>query len=233
MPRARPERPSPRHRSRRRAAGSSTAPRRRRPASKASSIVRLSRATTPSRVAARWIGPHGASTRPVRTSIREVWHAVRHARSGILLGSIHDDTADVRSRPSDAHRAGAARRGHDVRIVRQPHRAVPVAHAGCRSGRGQPRDGAGDGPLRPDRRRSRGARRRRWRRRATTSGRNEPPPTRPARTSWRPSRRTTVAARRVTAGCSPRRWSRPPPRSSSWSRCAGPRPTSRWRPSTG
>ena len=52
------------HRAPHRAAGSSPLRAAARPASNASSIVRLSRATTPSRVAARWIGPHGASTLP-------------------------------------------------------------------------------------------------------------------------------------------------------------------------
>ncbi len=58
------------------------------------------------------------------------------------------------------HRAAPADRGHDLRVVRQPDRALPAPHAGRRGGERQPGHRDGHDPLPPRRCRSRRAGRR-------------------------------------------------------------------------
>ena len=75
-------------------------------------------------------------------------------------------------------RAPARRRGHDLRVVREPHRAIPEEDGRRVRRQRQPRDGAGDRPIRPGeggpRRAGEGGRGRRLRRSAVRGWQRAP-----------------------------------------------------------
>ena len=108
--------------------------------------------------------------------------------------------------PTCGGRGRAADRGHDVRLVRQPDRALPAQERRRRIGVGQSRDRDRDDPLpaRADRPVRAGAddRGRRLRPEATADRGGD---ARPAGRSERPPRPTIASARPRPAGCSARR----------------------------
>ena len=142
-------------------------------------------AAMPRVVAAMWSGPQGPAI--VRTMARtsSCWlhrssvtdgapgSPARSARrSVILLGSMSNH-----ARASPDRRGRPAHRGHDLRVVRQPDRAVPAQDA-RRPGRDrQPRHGGRDDRVPPRRRRSRRTWSGRSRRPATRSGHARSPRT--------------------------------------------------------
>ena len=145
----------------------------------------------------------------------------------------------------DPHRRGLPpRRGDDVRLVREPDRALPQQDRRRRGRQRQPRDGGRDRPVRRRRRRARRDRRRdrgrrlrgprfraRSRSRPRTGRAAAPPRPVPPRLPPPPPTRTRRSAsgpaRRASSG------SRPPSRSrwlpGSWSSCSGRSCRGPWR----
>ena len=76
-------------------------------------------ATTPRSVAARWNGPHGPGIVVRMTALSGIARVSHRPADGILPGSMTTRKAD--------HRADPAHRGHDLRVLRQPDRALPAA----------------------------------------------------------------------------------------------------------
>ena len=158
----------------------------------------------------------------VRMATRSGTPRVSHSRTdAILPGSMNDRTPTSRAVPAD--------RGHDLRVVRQPDRALPRQDAGRRGRRRS--------TSRPRRRRSATCGPRPVapsssvpsRRPATTSARGRPAGSRrradARRANW-PT--TTASAPEQPATCSSARWSRSRSPSGSWSSCSRRRRPSRW-----
>src|SRR5579862_1072961 len=137
-------------------------------ASKTSRGARRSMARIPWRLTATWIGPHGPGIVVAWTGASG-WVGTGSRIPGWYTPGEYDDTdshGDRSGNRGGTRHGGGTRddrpldRGHDLRVVRQPDRALPQEDAG-RRGRGrQPRDRGRDDPV-PARRRGHGRARRR------------------------------------------------------------------------
>src|SRR5215218_10590047 len=88
---------------------------------KASAVTSWSSATRPRSEAASWIGPQGAAT-DAPTSVDAMV-----AKDGTVgrFDGLSYTPGEYASSTCHHHRGLPAHRGHDVRLVRQPDRAVP------------------------------------------------------------------------------------------------------------